>query len=91
MQTNDFYENVLVIHAYWFRFKQKFSEPQHHFKQMCGTAYFVEHVESETFGATGGSRWPKREKSARTKRGIRSVASNEPFFGTDTRWEPVLN
>ena len=23
--------------------------------------------------------------------GIRSVASNEPFFGTDTRWEPVLN
>ena len=23
--------------------------------------------------------------------GIRSVASNEPFFGTDTRWEPVIN
>ena len=26
-----------------------------------------------------------------SKRGIRSVASNEPFFGTDTRWEPVIN
>ena len=37
------------------------------------------------------NRRAERKKSARTKRGIRSVASNEPFFGTDTRWEPVLN
>ena len=35
---------------------------------MCGTAYFVEHVESETFGTTGGSGGPERKKSARAQR-----------------------
>ena len=42
MQTNDFYGNVLVIHANRSPSKQKFSGTQHHFKQMCGTASFVD-------------------------------------------------
>ena len=42
MQTNDFYGNVLVIHANRSPSKQKFSGPQHLFKQMCGTASFVD-------------------------------------------------
>ena len=51
---------------------------------MRGTASFVEHVESYNFGATGGS------VVAGTKK-ICTSAARKPFFGTDTRWEPVIN
>ena len=78
MQTNDFYGNVLVIHANRSPSKQKFSGPQHHFKWVRGTAFFVDMSSLTVF-------------LHQSKRGIRSEASNEPFFGTDTRWEPVLN
>ena len=41
MQTNVFYGNVLFVHANRFPSKQKISGTQHHSKQMCGTASFV--------------------------------------------------
>ena len=62
-------ENLLVIHANRSHYKQKILGTQHHFKRKCGTASFVEFVESDTFGATGGSGWPERKKSAQVKRG----------------------
>ena len=45
---------------------------------------FYGHVESDTFGSTGGSGGPERKKSAQAQ-------ARKPFFGTDTRWEPVIN
>ena len=92
MHTNDSYGNVLFVHANRFPSKQKISGTQHHFNQMRGTASFVEHVESYNIGSTGGSVVAGTKKICTSESaGIRSVASNEPFFGTDTRWEPVLN
>ena len=91
MQTNDFYGNVLVIHANRSPSKQKFSGPQHHFKQMCGTASFVD-ASSQTTLVQQAEAGGRNEKNLHKRSaGIRSEAPNEPFFGTDTRWEPVLN
>ena len=42
MQTNVSYGNVLFVHVNRSLSKQKFSGPQHHFKQVCGTASFVD-------------------------------------------------
>ena len=64
MQTDVSYRNVLFAYANRTPSKQKFSGIQHNFKQMCGTASFVGHVESNSFGSTGGSGGPERKKSA---------------------------
>ena len=84
MHTKDFYGNVLFIYANRFPSKQKISGTQHNFKRMCGTSSFAEHVESYNFGSTGGS------VVAGTKK-ICTSETRKPFFGTDTRWEPVIN
>ena len=51
---------------------------------------FCGHVESDNLGSTGGSGGAGTKKICTSaSAGIRSEAPNEPFFGTDTRWEPV--
>ena len=53
---------------------------------------FCGYVESDNFCSTGGSVVAGTKKICTSaSAGIRSEAPNEPFFGTDTRWEPVLN
>ena len=91
MQTNDFYGNVLVIHANQFPPNKSFQglsiilnrRAKRHLLWIC-------RVWQPWFN--------RRKRGAGTKKictsesaGIRSEAPNEPFFGTDTRWEPVLN
>ena len=69
MQTNDFYGNVLFVHANRFPSKQKISGAQHHFKQMCGTASFVNMSSPITMVQQAEAWWPERKKSAQTKCG----------------------
>ena len=54
------------------------------FKTDVRNGIFCGYVESDNLGSTGGSGWPERKKSAQAK-------ARKPFFGTDTRWEPVIN
>ena len=77
MQTNDFYGNVLFPHTNLSPSKQKLSGTQHHFKWGAERHLLLDMSSLTVF-------------LHQSKRGIRSEASNEPFFGTDTRWEPNL-
>ena len=91
MHTNILYGNVLFVHANQLLSKQKISGTQHHSKQMCGTASFVNTSSPKTLVQQAEAGGRNEKNLHKRSAGIRSVASNEPFFGTDTRWEPVIN
>ena len=71
--------------------KQKFSGTQHHFKWVRGTASFVDMSSLTTLVQQAEAGGRNEKNLHKRSAGIRSEAPNEPFFGTDTRWEPVLN
>ena len=66
MQTGDFYGNVSVVYANRFPSKQKFSGTQHHFKQMCRTASFVDMSSLATLVQQAEAGGRNEKKSAQT-------------------------